>query len=80
MARVQRVLSYTIVIPSNEGVTKGLREVAIQKRQTPLSSCKWNVQNPFHREVNARTDGYPCQMGSVQSLYGMTAELSITAV
>ena len=36
--------------------------------QTPLSSCTGIVQDPLHREVNARTDDYPCQMGSVQSL------------
>ena len=39
-----------------------------------MSSCTWIVQDLAHREVNARADGYPCQMGSVQSLYGMTAK------
>ena len=38
-----------------------------------LSSRTWTVRDPRHREVNARTDGYPCQVGSVQSLYTMTA-------
>ena len=37
--------------------------------QTSLSICTWIVQDPPHRAVNAGTDGYPCQMGSVQSLY-----------
>ena len=50
-----------------------IREVAIQKpAQTPLSYCSGIVREPTHREVNARTYGYPCQMDSVQSLYGMT--------
>ena len=49
--------------------------MAIKKRpQTPLSSCTWIVQDPLHREVNARTDCYPCQMGSAKSLYTMTAQ------
>ena len=30
------------------------------------------VQDPSYREV--RQDGYSCKVGSVQSLYGMTAE------
>ena len=49
--------------------------MAIKKRpQTPLSSRTWIVQDPLHREVNARTDCYPCQMGSAKSLYTMTAQ------
>ena len=32
------------------------------------------AQDPSHKEVNTRADGYPCHMGSVQSLHAMTAE------
>ncbi len=47
---------------------KRAREATIQKRpQTLLSSSTGTVQDPPHREVNAWIDGYPCQMGSVQS-------------
>ena len=42
--------------------------MAIKKRpQTPLSSCTWIVQDPLHREANARTDCYPCQMFPVEN-------------
>ena len=60
---------------TGRGKSQGLREMAIKKRpQTPLPSRTWIVQDPPHREANARTDSYPCQMSSVQSLYTVTAQ------
>ena len=53
---------------------KGLRKVPMKRPQTRLLSRTGIVQDPPHREVNARAEGYPCRVSSEQSLYAMAAQ------
>ena len=57
-------------------LTVDIKGISSEKftRSFSLSSCTGIVQDPSHTDVHALTVCSPCKVGSVQSLYGMTAE------